>query len=309
MRPEARALAGLYCAYLWWDPVHRRARYAAAIVGPPLIWMALDWAISGDPLASLHRTHTLRAALSRETGVVAATTGLPALIKEPLGPVLALTGVLGMVTAAAGHRRALRALAVAAVLVLSFLAQSAAGFSVIANCLAPVHVLLLVFAAAAVLAPWGERPVARPVLAAAVAAVTAAAILTHLPARLDEHESVRTDLRSLASSWSEMKRIVSHADARASCGPVDLHGPYAPRPLLALHLDRSAHVLRDSTTQPSLRGLHIVATDPAVARALADYAFVGRAPGPPAGARLVRRNGWWSLWEHCGAERPPVGAT
>lgn len=299
VRPDAWALAALYCGYLWYERDRRRAVHALAFVAPPLIWLALDWVMTGDPLGSMHRTHTLRAALDRETGIGAAVNALPRLVEEPLGTTLALTGLLGALLAVAvGHRRALAALGVAGVLVGGFLAQSGAGFSVIANYLAPVHLLALVFAAAALRATW-SCACGRPALALVASAVTAAAILVQIPDRLEEHQTARSGLRDLALSWSDLKAVAPVEDAEKSCGPVDLSGPYGPRALLALHLERNARSLRDSTMQRSLPGLHIVPTDAAAGDALARPAFVRRRPQVPAGARLVRRNATWSLWELC----------
>lgn len=303
VRPEAWALAALYCAWLWCDRDRRQPLHALAVVAPPVVWMTFEWVMTGDPLASMHRTHVLRAALDRETGAVAAVAALPRLLEGPLGTI-AWTGLLGVVLAvSAGHRRALGALVVMAVLAISFVAQSAAGFSVIANYLVSVHLLLLVFAAAALLAPWSISSSRQPALALIVMAVAGGAILVQMPERLEQHDAARAGLRDVARSWTDLEAVVSRADARATCGPVDLSGPYAPRPLLALHLDRRASSLRDGTMQPSRSGLHIVPTDPTAARALADFAFVRHQPRVPAGARRVRGNATWSLWEVCGGTR------
>lgn len=300
VRPEAWALAALYCGWLWCDRDRRGALHALAVVGPPLVWMGFEWVMTGDPLASMHRTHALRAALERETGAGAALTGLPGLLNEPLGSTLALIGLLGIVLAVwGGHPRARGTLAVMVVLALSFVAQSAAGFSVIANYLVPLHLLLLVFAAATLLARWSLRPSHQPKLALVAMSLTAAAILVQAPERLERHNSTRADVRALARAWTQLEAVVSRADARTSCGAVDLSGPYAPRALLALHLGTRASRLRDGTMQPSRPGLHIVPTHRATGRALASFAFVRREPRAPAGARLVRGNEIWSLWELC----------
>ena len=302
VRPEAWALAALYCGWLWLDRERRNALHALAVVVPPLLWLGFEWTITGDPLAAMHRTHVLRAALERETGAGAAVQALPGLLDAPLGT-LATVGALGIVLAViAGHRRALGTLALMIVLTLSFVAQSAAGFSVIPNYLVAVHLLLVVFAAAALLAPWSLRPRIDPRLALLVAVVAGGAVLVQVPDRLERHEVMRGDVRTLSRSWSELEDLLTRAEAQASCGPVDLSGPYAPRALLALHLDVPARRLRDATVQDARRGLHIVPTDPAGGRLLADLPFVRRPPRAPAGARLVRSNDVWSLWEHCGAD-------
>ena len=300
VRPEAWALAGLYCAYLWWDPARRRAIHAAGALAPPALWMAFDLAMTGDALSSLHHTTALRGDLERETGLIAAVTSLPGLVEDVLGGVIPLLAALGAILVlAAGQRRVAGVLAVAAVLVASFVGQSAVGFSVIPNYLAPVDILLVVFAAAALLAPLHLRTIGRRRALAAVAALAWVGVAAHVPDRLDRHDSTRADLRALAESWTDLAAVVSRGDADATCGPVDLSGPYAPRPLLALHLDRPVKSLRDATITQPRRGLHIVPTDPEMGDGLSNLAFVRREPRRPPGARLLRRNITWSVWERC----------
>ena len=67
MRPEAWVLAGLYWLYLWpvsdWnraDPARRRSSRSRRV-----LWAALDWYVTGDPLHSLHGTADLAEAVDR----------------------------------------------------------------------------------------------------------------------------------------------------------------------------------------------------------------------------------------------------
>src|SRR5215218_613811 len=66
MRPEAWVLAGLYWLYLWpasdWS---RRVRLAGVVALAPVLWAALDWYVTGDPLHSLHGTADLAEAVDR----------------------------------------------------------------------------------------------------------------------------------------------------------------------------------------------------------------------------------------------------
>ncbi len=301
LRPEAWVLSGLYVGFLWAAPEGRRPLGALVAASGPLAWAAFDWWQAGTPLAALHGTTDLRAALERETGLPAALAAVPRLVHESLGPTLAVAGVLGAVLAFAGaRRRAVVALAVvAAAITGSFLVQSALGFSVIAAYLLPVSVALVILAAAAVLAPRQPHAGVPRAVLGAIGAVTATALVLGVPERLEHQQRMRADVRALATAWTDLATVITRSRADAACGPVDLAGPYAPRPLLALHLGRRAGSLADATVAAPRPGLHVVATEPAMRAALADLPFARRDAAPPTGGRRLWRNASWTAWEAC----------
>ncbi len=66
MRPEGWALGGLYA--LWMFPASawpRRIRLLAMAGVAPVLWAAMDWYVTGDPLHSLHGTADLAEAVDR----------------------------------------------------------------------------------------------------------------------------------------------------------------------------------------------------------------------------------------------------
>ena len=67
IRPDAWLLAGLY--WLWCAPQRELAARACAgrrsSSPAPLLWVALDWIVTGQPLYSLHRTQDTAVALGR----------------------------------------------------------------------------------------------------------------------------------------------------------------------------------------------------------------------------------------------------
>ncbi|HYI20525.1 MAG TPA: hypothetical protein VD836_17555 [Solirubrobacteraceae bacterium] len=66
MRPEGWALGGLYA--LWMFPAcawPRRIRLLAMAGVAPVLWAAMDWYVTGDPLHSLHGTADLAEAVDR----------------------------------------------------------------------------------------------------------------------------------------------------------------------------------------------------------------------------------------------------
>ena len=72
LRPEAWVLAGL--AWCWHAPrlrhsTRRLVAITAAVVAAPVIWALVDWAVTGDPLYSLHATSDLADDLGRKRGL------------------------------------------------------------------------------------------------------------------------------------------------------------------------------------------------------------------------------------------------
>ncbi|MDX6657582.1 MAG: hypothetical protein QOH62_2375, partial [Solirubrobacteraceae bacterium] len=70
MRPEAWLLSGLYVLWIGWRASWRdRVRYAAVSAAGPLIWVAVDAAVTGAPLFSLTHTSGLAEELGRNKGL------------------------------------------------------------------------------------------------------------------------------------------------------------------------------------------------------------------------------------------------
>ena len=108
LRPEAWLLAGLY--FLWmshgatWG---ERARYAALAAIGPLAWAAVDGAVTGDPLFSLHYTSSSAEDLGRQRTLGEIPSALPtffaSLVKLPV-----LLGALAGLGVRAARRAAAR---------------------------------------------------------------------------------------------------------------------------------------------------------------------------------------------------------
>ena len=107
LRPEAWILAGLY--FLWmsrgatWG---ERARYAALAAIAPLAWAAVDFAVTGDPLFSLHYTSSSAEDLGRQRTLGEIPSALPSffasLVKLPV--LLGALAGLGFALLAAPRR-------------------------------------------------------------------------------------------------------------------------------------------------------------------------------------------------------------
>ncbi|HEV3323356.1 MAG TPA: hypothetical protein VG147_14325 [Solirubrobacteraceae bacterium] len=182
LRPDAWVLAGVYwlwCAWparaLLWSGAGRGSvaagtspwadrgapavgpsprtllGYAALVAAAPLLWVAIDTLVTGDPLYSLHSTAVLAAELERTKGftaVLAATWRY--LVRIDKLPIV-LGGLAGAVLGIwLTPRRARVPLAVLALLLLVYVAEGAAGASVIDRYMMGAAALLLPFCALAI---------------------------------------------------------------------------------------------------------------------------------------------------------------
>ena len=179
LRPDAWVLAGVYWLWCCWpvvarprwgrgarpeplpagresaarpEPSPRRLLGYLVLVGiAPVVWVAFDALVTGDPLYSLHSTAVLAAELERTQGftaVLAATWRY--LVRIDKLPVV-LGGLAGAVLAVwLTPRRARVPLAVLALLLLVYVAEGAAGASVIDRYMMGAAALLLPFCALAI---------------------------------------------------------------------------------------------------------------------------------------------------------------
>jgi hypothetical protein len=151
MRPEAWVLAGLY--WLWivlradvtW---RRRFVYAALAAIGPVVWVAVDFAVTGNPLYSLTATGELAEELGRNKGGGAVPAALYAfLIKLAKFPVV-VAGAAGLALAVVlTPRRAVMPLVLFGVGVGTFALVGFAGLSVIDRYLLVPSLCVMVFAA------------------------------------------------------------------------------------------------------------------------------------------------------------------
>ncbi|HVF80125.1 MAG TPA: hypothetical protein VNA28_17660 [Solirubrobacteraceae bacterium] len=149
MRPEAWLLAGAY--WLWLVPRvswNQRVAYAALAAIGPLVWVAVDFAVTGNPLYSLTGTRDLAEELGRNKGGAAVPAALYAfLVKLAKFPVM-IAGIAGVVLAIAlTPRRALMALLLFAIGAGTFGLVGVAGLSVIDRYLLVPSLMVMIFAA------------------------------------------------------------------------------------------------------------------------------------------------------------------
>ncbi len=151
LRPEAWVLAAIYWCWLAIKATWRqRFVYALLAAIGPVLWAATDYAVTGDPLFSLHYTSTSAEELGRNLPLSQLPTAIPeffaALIKLPI----LVASVAGLaIGILAAPRRAAAPGALFGAGVITFVLIGIAGASAIERYLAIAAVALLVFAAVA----------------------------------------------------------------------------------------------------------------------------------------------------------------
>ncbi len=156
LRPDAWVLSGVYWLWMMWRPTRPaptrvRLEYLAMAGLAPVLWILVDGAITGNPLYSLHSTSELAAELGRTqglSGVLSSTWNYAVRIDK-------LPVVLGSILGAGigvwlAPRRVLVPLAVLGCLLFVFVAEGAAGASVVDRYMVGASVVMLVFCAVAV---------------------------------------------------------------------------------------------------------------------------------------------------------------
>jgi hypothetical protein len=225
IRPDAWLLGGLY--WLWCAPRmdwSARIRWALVVGAAPVAWVLLDWAVTGQPLYSLHRTQDVAVALGRTVplGQVPGTTWhyLVVLVKAPV-----LGGaVAGLILSAwLVPRRMIAPVVILACGIGTFVVLAAAGLSVIDRYLLMPSVIVLVFCAFA-LSGWTmlDRGWLRRIWA--IGAVGLATFGIYDVASTLSVNKIATELGFRDDSHTSLVAILDNKAVRSylHCGPVSV---------------------------------------------------------------------------------------
>jgi hypothetical protein len=149
LRPEAWILSGLYFLWFAWRATWPQRALAAVLTWlAAAVWVATDYAVTGDPLFSLNSTSELAGELGRQRGITDVPTIMPGffigLVKLPA----AIAGFIGLGLALwFVPRRAVWPLLLLLPGVMTFVLVALAGLSVIDRYLLVPSLAVMVFAA------------------------------------------------------------------------------------------------------------------------------------------------------------------
>lgn len=159
LRPDAWVLSGAYWLWCVWPrrggqapmSLSRRLLYLGLALIGPVIWLAVDGIVTGDPLYSLHATAGLAQELERTQGLSSVVASVWTFgVRIDKLPVV-LGALLGLPIAVwLAPRRVLTPLAALILLFAVFVAEGAAGASVIDRYLMGAAIVMLLFCAVAI---------------------------------------------------------------------------------------------------------------------------------------------------------------
>lgn len=317
LRPEAWLFSGAYALYLLPGASPReRARIVALAALAPVLWLASDWVITGDPLYSLHGTQDIAQEIRRPRGLETAIDVLSSYLANSLRPPLfwaslggALIGVWAM------YRRSLIPAAIVAIGLIIFLAIGYAELALLARYLLPSAVGLALFAAVAV-AGWtaAERIGAWRRAWLALAAVVVLFVALDAPATEDLIVQQRDLIERRNQVNEDLRRLVRDDPARTvalRCPPTRVEeSRMIPAVTLALGVERSRVAGRPRGRRGSGTLIRPATQEAARIYLLGPQRFVDEAfgsrsrrlslrLGPPAGYVKVTGNRSWVLYEAC----------
>jgi hypothetical protein len=225
LRPEAWLLGGVYWLYLWPStPRPLMIRYALLVVAAPLIWMAWDLIVTGEPLYSFTSTREVSGEFGRNRGLVDAITHIPEYAGGSDRIVTVGIGGLGLLLALyILRRRAALPLALGGLGVLTFLLIAAAGLSVIPRYMT-IPSLLLTLCAAVALGGWtliDERTPRR--IAIGIAVVSVLLLGWRAPTLARDFDRLGEQANFIEAQHTGLKQILDApraAEALQRCRPI-----------------------------------------------------------------------------------------
>jgi len=313
LRPEAWVLAGAYALLsLPGRPGLPRGAFLALAAGPPLLWAAVDLAVTGDALHSLNATGDLADELGRPRGLAEVPGAFVTFVADVARPPVALAGVLGIGLAVArlGWRALVVPLGLVATGIVTFLGTGVGGLSILPRYLTVPGIGLSVFAGYAV-AGFTTLPAGHPWRrrwrrAAAGAALLGLAFLVWKLPSFSRLEQELAFVRGIQQDHAALMATPA-VRAAAACGAISFPNyRLVPETRWRLGLPPAAVAAR-SNARPE-RG---VAVFFAGRRALERYGFAdGASPAtnaPDPGFRRLARRGSLVVYAACRASRPPTG--
>lgn len=258
IRPDAWLLAGLY--WLWCAPKASRSQlfwWAAIIAVGPLVWVGLDWVVTGQPLHSLHSTQDTAVALGRTVPL----SQLPGTLMHyliVLTKSAVVAGAIGGIVLSAWlvPRRMAAPLVVLFGGIGTFVVLAGAGLSVIDRYLLMPAVMILIFCAFA-LSGWTmlERGLLRRVWA--LGALVLAGIGVYLAASTLSVGKIETELGFRNTGQTSLVAILHDRRVKRylACGPVSVPDhKLVPDLRLILNLDGSQVIDRSYALLLKSRG-------------------------------------------------------
>jgi hypothetical protein len=306
LRPEAWVLAGLYWLWMAWRATWReRVLYAALTAIGPLVWTAVDFAVTGDPLFSLLYTSGSAEDLGRQRSLSELPSAIPAFFANIVKLPVLLTAVAGFgVALVLAPRRMVMPFVLLASGIGTFVLIGIAGASVIERYLAVAAVALLLFAAVGLAGFTMLRPgrVRTLWMAGSAAVVVFGIVFTATQVRLEYFDS---ELSFRGAAHDDLVRVLESDPVREGlrCGPLTVpNHKLVPDSRWILDAPAGAVIARADPDAPApRRGVAIVVTSrfAIFKHAWTNEADPARIQSPPPGFRRVATSDFYAAYARC----------
>jgi hypothetical protein len=306
LRPEAWVLAGLYWLWMAWRAGWRdRLVYAALAAIGPLVWAAVDFVGTGDPLFSLQHTSSSAEDLGRQRSLSELPAAIPAFFAEIVKLPVLLAAVAGFgIALAVAPRRMVMPFVLLASGVGTFVLIGVAGASVIERYLAVAALALMVFAAVffagfTMLRPGRARTAW---MCASAALVLFGVVYTATQVRLDYFD---TELSFRGAAHDDLVRVLEAPAVQEGllCGPVSVpNHKLVPDVRWILDAPHGAVLARaEPGARRPRRGVALVVTS---RFAIFKHAWTNesdppRIQSPPPGFRRVATSDFYAAYVRC----------
>jgi hypothetical protein len=313
LRPEAWLLAGVY--WLWLAQVAPRPeliRLALLVVAAPLIWMASDLIVTGEPLYSLTSTREVSGQFGRNRGLLDAIVHVPEYAGGNDRIVTVGAGGLGLLLAVRIlRRRAALPLALGGLGVATFLIIAAAGLSVIPRYMT-IPSLLLSLCVAVALGGWTlvEGPARRVAIGFAI--VSLALIGWRAPYYYRDFSKLADQVTFIEAQHRGLMGILDAprvVPAMQSCRPITVP-THSAIPVIRYETGLPKEALQASIEQrrPPTEGMLLIGRtfnfEPGTGRANASKRPLASARRrwsnkPLPGFERIGRSGGWTAYARC----------
>ena len=230
LRPDAWLLSLLYLAYLWRgiEDTSKRAQLTALALTAPILWVAQDWIITGQPLHSLQGTKTLAGEVDRRRPPLTIPKRTAWYYKLVLLWPLAFGVPLGLLFAWLNARKRFAPLVAAAVaLTVWTVITSIVGLSLIQRYLVTPGALLAVVYGLGVFGWMRLRPGRHRQLWTVAGVLALALSVAYIPAQVNKLRSIKSTMASEARNYADLKLVGQSPAVRArfeKCGTISTIG-------------------------------------------------------------------------------------
>lgn len=223
MRPDAWVLSLLYVAYLWNDLERdKRAQLTALALTAPILWIAQDWIITGQPLHSLHGTKTLAGEVNRRRPPLSIPKRTAWYYKLLLLWPLAFGVPLGLVFAWLHARKRFALLVATAVALTAWIViTSIVGLSLIQRYLVTPGALLAIVYGLGVFGWTKLRPEQSRRAWTGVGILALVLSVAYIPSQVSKLSSIKSTMNREARNYSDLKLVGESPVVRArfrQCG-------------------------------------------------------------------------------------------